>query len=376
MKYQPIYSILLILILSSSATGQVFESSFQKNGNNEDKYADFVEPLIDNNWTTYTWPYNAYYPESDSGVNGHVPNGCGPTAMARIMHYWEYPNNGVGSLNFVDVWGCQWDVNLANQNLRYFLMPYSLAYSAPLSVYKDTAKLLNCCGVVAEFIQMWNPRLSGDVPDAFVDYFNYDPTVELVHRWNYTKEQWINIFKREISQGRPIMMTGRTVDSPAPYEYGTVDGHWWVCDGYNEDDEFYINYSFGGIQGYYDIDDMGIYCAWNEAIIGLLPGNLTGVDDEIISAETVLRGNYPNPFNPVTTISYDLNKAGFVQVEIFDMKGGRVKTLVDQPQNAGQQSVVWHGVDQLGMKVGSGLYFYKLTVDGQISSMKKCVLIK
>ncbi len=73
-----------------------------------------------------------------------------------------------------------------------------------------------------------------------------------------------------------------------------------------------------------------------------------------------LSQNYPNPFNPETQIDYFLPTGSNVKIEIFDILGQSVKTLVDSYQEAGPQSVVWNGQDDFGRKVSSGIYFYKM----------------
>ncbi len=85
--------------------------------------------------------------------------------------------------------------------------------------------------------------------------------------------------------------------------------------------------------------------------------------------------NYPNPFNPTTTIGYSLPTASYVSLEIYNVLGQRVKTLVDQTQGAGQYRVDWNSTDQSGHSVASGVYFYRLTVGDQVVS-KKMLLMK
>ena len=99
-------------------------------------------------------------------------------------------------------------------------------------------------------------------------------------------------------------------------------------------------------------------------------------DDIVIPSTTKLVGNFPNPFNPTTTIQYDLNKSGFVQIEIFNVKGQKIKSLVNQNQTAGNQSVIWNGVNEKGVNVGSGLFLYKLVFNGNVLSMRKCIMLK
>ncbi|MBD3403933.1 T9SS type A sorting domain-containing protein [candidate division GN15 bacterium] len=88
-----------------------------------------------------------------------------------------------------------------------------------------------------------------------------------------------------------------------------------------------------------------------------------------------LGANYPNPFNPSTTISFSLSAAGQARLEVFNILGQRVRTLVDGPHGAGVHSVVWDGRNNAGETVSSGVYFYRLTTDDVIES-KKMLLLK
>ena len=88
-----------------------------------------------------------------------------------------------------------------------------------------------------------------------------------------------------------------------------------------------------------------------------------------------LSQNVPNPFNPDTKISYALPEAGFVDVEIYNILGQKVKTLVNGYQDAGNYSVTWNGDDEYGSSVASGVYFYRFN-SGQYKDIKKMVLMK
>jgi hypothetical protein len=78
-----------------------------------------------------------------------------------------------------------------------------------------------------------------------------------------------------------------------------------------------------------------------------------------------LSQNYPNPFNAKTTIEYSLSREGHVNLEVFDILGSGVVTLVDLQQGVGNYRVVWDGQDKLAKVVGSGIYFYRLSIEGR-----------
>jgi len=88
-----------------------------------------------------------------------------------------------------------------------------------------------------------------------------------------------------------------------------------------------------------------------------------------------LNQNYPNPFNPGTTISYSLKKAGHVDISIYNSQGQKVATLVDQQHAQGQFSIDWNGMNDMGERAVSGIYFIKMTVE-DFSSVVKAVLAR
>ena len=84
----------------------------------------------------------------------------------------------------------------------------------------------------------------------------------------------------------------------------------------------------------------------------------------VLPSEVALGQNYPNPFNPSTLIPYQLSATSLVRLEVFNVLGQRVATLVDGEQGAGSYVARWDGTDAAGGAAASGLYFYRLTVAG------------
>ncbi len=93
------------------------------------------------------------------------------------------------------------------------------------------------------------------------------------------------------------------------------------------------------------------------------------------SSQIINLSNYPNPFNPTTTISFDLASESNVNITVYNVKGQKVKQLVNDQLSAGQHSIVWNGKDNNNKSVASGLYFYKIST-GKSTSMKKMLLLK
>jgi hypothetical protein len=101
----------------------------------------------------------------------------------------------------------------------------------------------------------------------------------------------------------------------------------------------------------------------------------SGIDP--VAFANTLSDNYPNPFNPTTTIKYSIADRGQVSLKIYNAAGQLVRTLVNEEQapQAGGFSKVWNGLNDRGQSVASGVYFYQLTAKN-FEQTKKMVVIK
>ncbi len=100
------------------------------------------------------------------------------------------------------------------------------------------------------------------------------------------------------------------------------------------------------------------------------------IEDEVNLLANYSVSNYPNPFNPTTKIQFSLPEGSDVSLDIYDIKGQRVRSLTTGFYNKGNHSVSWYGNDEFGNDVSSNIYFYKLKVNGKVKAMKKCLLLK
>ncbi len=124
------------------------------------------------------------------------------------------------------------------------------------------------------------------------------------------------------------------------------------------------------------IDNSSVGSAFGgEISFEITNGVVSNEDSNTVPMITRLNPNYPNPFNPETTISFDLNKNQNVKLEIYNVKGQKVKTLCNDNLKAGNHKYIWNGRDQNNRKVASGVYFAKMT-SKSLNKTQKMILMK
>ena len=107
----------------------------------------------------------------------------------------------------------------------------------------------------------------------------------------------------------------------------------------------------------------------------MVEGSPSPVVEEEIPTVTRMAGVYPNPFNPQTTVEFNLARPGHVDLSIYNLSGQRIATMVREAVPAGRHRKVWRGQDDLGRPVASGVYFVRLQAD-QTTDFKKVMLLK
>jgi len=130
----------------------------------------------------------------------------------------------------------------------------------------------------------------------------------------------------------------------------------------------------GGINGHYDMvmfNPGGASSALSDALY--LTGGVDG--PRIPPKQNALLAAYPNPFNPETTIRYELASSSHVSLRVYDVGGAEVRTLVDANKAAGSYALQWNGRDNKGNAVSSGVYFYRISA-GSFSDVRKMTLLK
>lgn len=132
---------------------------------------------------------------------------------------------------------------------------------------------------------------------------------------------------------------------------------------------FYFSFDFSQVTSQINRDSMIA-----DAVVWF--GTPTGIDQDVISPQFTLRQNYPNPFNPNTTIEFATSmKNAETNITIYNSKGEKVRTLINQTLPKGSHKVVWDGKDDNQNSVSSGIYIYKFR-NGNIAKTKKMILTK
>jgi len=126
-----------------------------------------------------------------------------------------------------------------------------------------------------------------------------------------------------------------------------------------------------------DTDTGWMYCGWNidDVQITGVEEIQTDTEDDLVDFSPRLLGNFPNPFNPETVIKFQIARESNVKLNVFNIKGQLVKTIMDDFMDPGSYSMKWDGTDISGRSLSSGVYFYNLR-SGNSSISRKMILLK
>ncbi len=124
-----------------------------------------------------------------------------------------------------------------------------------------------------------------------------------------------------------------------------------------------------------DLDTKEVIQAQKVSLVDLEAPPVSISENLSTPVQTTLNSIYPNPFNPETTISYSLNQSSKVRLEVYNVKGQLVKTLLDTQMPAGNHNLTWQGNDNRGNNVSSGIYYIRMSSDN-FSTSRKVMLLK
>lgn len=248
-----------------------------------------IEPMIKTKWDQ-NYPYNSLCP---SVGNKNVVTGCVATAMAQVMKYWEYPLKGKGSITFRPASvGQDLTMDFSATEFDWANMQNSYKAASATSI-KAVATLMKACGysVRMDYGLGSSGAKSDDIDEALVTYFGYDSGVKRLKRSNYSnQDDWNEMIYNELATIGPIIYSGQS----------TAGGHCFVCDGYDGNGMFHINWGWGGLSdGYFVLNDLSPsqqgtgggssygFNAYQGVIVGIMPpvGRLTMESLKIDNAE-------------------------------------------------------------------------------------------
>ena len=133
-----------------------------------------------------------------------------------------------------------------------------------------------------------------------------------------------------------------------------------------------LNISSFGVDSNYEL----YICAFDGYIYRFKPTVTSVPAQPELPGSAILYPNYPNPFNPATTLSFSLHRAARVRLEIYSIQGALIKVLVDKPLSAGFYEVEWNGTTNEGQHVPSGLYLAFLRINQAVADQHRLILIK
>jgi hypothetical protein len=255
-----------------------------------------VSPLVATKWNQAPYyndlcPYDATYKE-------RTVTGCVATAMAQIMKFWNYPANGTGFYQYNHSNYGTLSANFGSTTYSWGSMPNSLSgsnnaiatlmYHVGVSVEMDYGP--GSTGGSAAYVISAASAKQACSEYALKTNFGYATTMQGLLRDNYSESTWIGMLKTDLDAGRPILYTG----------FGQ-GGHAFVCDGYDNSNNFHFNWGWGGMyDGYFNINNLnpgtggagsgaGTYNNGQQALLGIKPisGGGTSSDIELYTSITI-----------------------------------------------------------------------------------------
>ena len=303
-----------------------------------------IEPLLQTTWDQ-TAPYNAMCPEA----NGYLTfTGCVATAMAQIMYYHQWPTAITATIPAYQTQN--YEINMeeiaAGTPIDWDLMQksYSVLYDGKPEE-DAVARLMLMCGTSVEMDYGLQEDGGSSATinaayNALINYFDYEEqTIRLVSRRNYSYNDWQDLIYQELQANRPVFYSGQS----------SGGGHAFVCDGYDKDDFFHINWGWGGHSDTYfklnvvDPADQGAgssnsadgYNKEQEAIIGIQKNDGVKVDMRRLTTvkfSTAANKSYTRMMKEANvTVNFNVERYNFTNAPATFKAGYRI---IDSEGNA------------------------------------------
>ena len=272
-----------------------------------------IAPLITTQWNQ-TSPYNSMLPYHSGG--SQFVTGCVATAMAQVMNYYKWPQRASMTLPaYYTRTDSVYMPALEPITFRWNDMQDNYPTNITNSVSAiAVAQLMKHCAqsVKMDFKEGVSSAYTIDVLPALINYYGYKATCKYLMRGSYTTQQWETIIYNELRSKRPVLYSGSKVSS----------GHAYVCDGFDGEGRFHINWGWGGsYDGYYVLNilnpteqtasggsyDTG-YILSQRILTGIEPGTATAPPDEMTINDLVI--NSATTTRSSTSDNFEINLSG------------------------------------------------------------------
>ena len=251
----------------------------------------------------------------DNTNNQHCVTGCPATAMAQIMKYWNYPTQGAGIHSYNHPTYGTLSANFGATTYNWSGMPNNVT-----SNNNAVATLMYHCGVAVDmqysanlsggYVIINSPTPTACSEYAYKTYFGYNPsTLQGLERVGYTDSDWINLLKTDLDASQPIQYAG----------FGSGGGHTFVCDGYDVNNNFHMNWGWGGSEdGFFAVSALnpgslgtgggtGGFNADQQAVIGIKPLTTTPVGTGLQLYSTITVSPNPIAFYGAFSVNVDIS---------------------------------------------------------------------
>lgn len=315
-----------------------------------------VSPLVTAAWNQIS-PYNDSVPTLSTGKQ--AATGCVATAMAQLMHFWKYPQQGMDTSISYKWARAAGDTIVLQHDFSKSFYDWSKMKNVLLGADADgraeIGRLMRDCGYSVSS-KYGSTTFAGNTASAraLKTYFGYDKTINIMHHACLLDADWDSLIKAELDEGRPVYFAGQTA---------TKSGHAFICDGYNEDGYFHFNWGWGGkSNGYFLLQSLnpksqGAGGSGNDStgynwgqvvVIGIQPENdNTYTARPVVSADSCL---FSRDFNNVSATVYKLYNRGCTKIT-----NGYIGLLL---QDSVGQTVLT--LDSLKFTLSGGYYFTAL----------------
>ena len=277
-----------------------------------------IRPLLTTQWSQLA-PYNTYCPDGS-------PTGCVATAMAQVMDYYQWPQSATATIPAYGAYAA-----LPPMLFDWTAMAAGYGGDEPASAAETVAQLMLYCGHSVQMkYGVSSTAFHEAIPQAMCSFFDYDCGARCVYRSDFSVAEWEALICDELQAGRPVIYAGER----------SGGGHEFVCDGYDGDGFFHINWGWGGYSdGWYRLTalqppyvgtgggtGLGGYTMYHAAVIGLQPNCggeavatvplLTAEELHVVSTPVSERSSADKPFQlrircPMANHTRDSLKSNF-----------------------------------------------------------------